>query len=72
LLSLSKIKIKGRHFDTTEVIEAGWQAVLNPTSTMHLKMAEELGTDRIGNGTCNNDFSSYVFLTAGKNYRAVA
>jgi hypothetical protein len=39
-----KTKVKGRHFDTTEVMEAESQAVLNTTSRMHLKMAEALGT----------------------------
>jgi hypothetical protein len=29
-----KIKLKGHHFDTTEVMEAEWQAVLN-TLTEH-------------------------------------
>jgi hypothetical protein len=44
-----KIKLKGRHFDTTEEIEAKLQAVLN-TPTEHdfqdalKKMAEVLGT----------------------------
>jgi hypothetical protein len=34
LLPRLKIKLKGRHFDTIEVIEAGSQAVLN-TFTEH-------------------------------------
>jgi histone-lysine N-methyltransferase SETMAR len=34
LLSRLKIKLKGRRFDTIEVIEAEWQAVLN-TLTAH-------------------------------------
>jgi hypothetical protein len=43
-----KIKLKGRHFDTTEAMEAESQAVLN-TLTEHdlqdaFKMAEVLGT----------------------------
>jgi hypothetical protein len=43
-----KIKLKGRHFDTTEMMEAESQAVLN-TLTEHdfqdaVKMAEALGT----------------------------
>jgi hypothetical protein len=44
-----KIKLKGRHFDTTEVIEAESRAVLN-TLIEHdfqdafKKMAEALGT----------------------------
>jgi hypothetical protein len=42
-----EIKQKGRHFETTEVIEAESQAVLNSltqntTSRMHLKMAHAL------------------------------
>jgi hypothetical protein len=41
-----KIKLKGRHFDTLEVMEAKSQAVLNTLTTfrMHLKMAEALVT----------------------------
>jgi hypothetical protein len=43
-----KIKLKGRHFDTTELIEAEWQAVLN-TLTEHdfqyaFKKRQALGT----------------------------
>jgi hypothetical protein len=43
-----KIKLKGHHFDTTEVVETGLQAVIN-TLTQHdfpdafRKMAEGLG-----------------------------
>jgi hypothetical protein len=48
LFPLLKIKLKGRHFDTLEVVEEESQAVLNisqnTTSSMHLKMAEALGT----------------------------
>jgi hypothetical protein len=43
----SKIKLKGRHFDTTEVVEAESLAVLNilkEHNFMHLKMAEALGS----------------------------
>jgi hypothetical protein len=48
LFSRLKTKLKSRHFDTTEVIEAEPQAVLN-TLTEHgfqdtLKTADELGT----------------------------
>jgi hypothetical protein len=48
LIPLLKIKLKGRHFDTTEGMEAESQAVLN-TLTEHdfqdaFKMAEALGT----------------------------
>jgi hypothetical protein len=39
-----KIKLKGLLFDENEVIEAEVRTVLNTTSRMHLKMAEELGT----------------------------
>jgi hypothetical protein len=39
-----KIQLKGRHFDTTEAMEAESQAVLNTTSRMHLRTAEALGT----------------------------
>jgi hypothetical protein len=43
-----KIKLKGRHVDTVEVIEAESQAVLNTvtehTSRKHLKMAGALRT----------------------------
>jgi hypothetical protein len=57
LIPRLKIKLKGRHFDTTEVIEAESQAVLNTptkhtTSRVHLKMAEALGTvHRCGRGS---------------------
>jgi hypothetical protein len=50
-----KIKLKGRHFDTTEVMEAGSQAVLN-TLTKHdfqdafKKMAEMEGDYFEGDG----------------------
>jgi hypothetical protein len=37
-----KIKLKGRHFDITEVIEPESQAVLNILTTS--EMAESLGT----------------------------
>jgi hypothetical protein len=37
LFPLLKIKLKGRHFDTTEVIEAESQVVLNTTSRMFFK-----------------------------------
>jgi hypothetical protein len=36
-VSRFKIKLKGRHFDTTEEIEAESQVVLNTTSRTHLK-----------------------------------
>jgi hypothetical protein len=43
-----KIKLKGCHFDTVEVIEAEPQVVLNASqnmaSRMHLKMVEEQRT----------------------------
>jgi hypothetical protein len=49
-VSRLKIKLKGRHFDTTEVREAESQAVLNSLtehdSRMHLETAEPLGTVR--------------------------
>jgi hypothetical protein len=37
LFSRLKIKLKGCHVDTAEVIEAESQAVLNTTSRVHLK-----------------------------------
>jgi hypothetical protein len=41
------MKLKGRHFETTEVIEAESQVmpntITNTTSRYHLKMAEWLG-----------------------------
>jgi hypothetical protein len=37
-----KIKLKARHFDTTEAVEAESQAVLNMTSRMHFKLTEGL------------------------------
>jgi hypothetical protein len=47
-----KIKLKGRHFDTIEVVEAKSQAVLTTikikNSRMPLKMAEALGTLHTG------------------------
>jgi hypothetical protein len=47
-----KIKLKGRHFDTLEVIEAESQAMLNTLTEQDFqdafKMAEALGTLRKG------------------------
>jgi hypothetical protein len=51
-----KIKLKGRHFDTIEMIEAESQAVLNTLTEYDLldafkSMADVLGTvDTLGNG----------------------
>jgi hypothetical protein len=46
-----KIKLKGCHFDTAEVIEADRRRYLTPlknmTSRIHLKMAEAPGTVHI-------------------------
>jgi hypothetical protein len=52
-----KIKLKGRHFDTIEMMEAESQAVLNSLTEhgfrMHLKMTEALGTVyKRGKGDC--------------------
>jgi hypothetical protein len=48
LLSRLTIRLKGRHFDTTEVIEAELQAVLNSLTEQDFQdafqMAEALGT----------------------------
>jgi hypothetical protein len=43
-----KLKLKGHHFDITEVIEAEWQAVLNTltehtASRMHFKIGRRAG-----------------------------
>jgi hypothetical protein len=47
-----KIKLKGRYFDITEVIEAELQAMLNTlkitTSKIKLKIAEALGIAHMG------------------------
>jgi hypothetical protein len=56
LFPRSKTKLKGRHFDTTEVVEAESQAVLN-SLTEHgfqaaFKMAEEQGTVSRAEGDC--------------------
>jgi hypothetical protein len=39
-----KIKLKGRHFDTTELMEAELQAVLNTLTEHHFQDAEVLET----------------------------
>jgi hypothetical protein len=59
-----KIKLKGRHFDTIEVIEAESQAVLNTlantTSRMHLK-----DNRSAGNGAyAQNETTSRVMVTS--------
>jgi hypothetical protein len=45
------MKMKGGYFDTTEVIEAEWQAVLNTLTEHNFQDAFKNGRST-GNGTC--------------------
>jgi hypothetical protein len=70
-----KIKLKGRHFDRIEVMEAGLQAVLN-TLTEHdfhdafKKMAEMLGTVHTrGRGLLGGPVDPKLVLTRWQHHR---